>query len=394
MRSRLLSAFEAAEQEPDPERRAAWLTFVVVGAGPTGVEMAGQIAESARNTLRRDYRTIEPRTGRILLVEAADRILTAFPPSLSAKAEQSLQRLGVTVLPGQSVTGVDREGVLINDSAGGEPKRILSHTVIWAAGVTASSLASKLGELTGAHLDPAGRVTVEPDLTLPGHPEVFALGDMVRVRSPDGSALALPGVAPVAMQQGRYVCEGHPGPVTQQRQTAAVPLPGQRKPGHHWPSFGGRRRQGTEAQRLHRLDHLAARSSLVPGRLPKPRSRPHPLVVQLRHPRPRRPTDHRAGSGDPRERALASTVCWAGSSAGNLAGSTDCRDLRRKRSRGLQRRGGRRPRSSQILPGRGPIQFKRRERDRNADITVLRRRRRGVRIAARPRSVRSSSSVS
>ncbi len=207
VRSRLLSAFEAAEQEPDPERRAAWLTFVVVGAGPTGVEMAGQIAELARNTLRRDYRTIEPRTGRILLVEAADRILTAFPPSLSAKAEQSLQRLGVTVLPGQSVTGVDREGVLINDSAGGEPKRILSHTVIWAAGVTASSLASKLGELTGAHLDPAGRVTVEPDLTLPGHPEVFALGDMVRVRSPDGSALALPGVAPVAMQQGRYVAK-------------------------------------------------------------------------------------------------------------------------------------------------------------------------------------------
>ena len=148
-RSRLLGAFEAAEMESDPEQRDAWLTFVVVGAGPTGVEMAGQIAELARDTLRRDFRRIDPRTGRILLVEAADRVLTTFPPSLSAKAERSLQKLGVTVLSGRTVVGVEGEGVMIDDGSG-TPERIPSRTVIWATGVTASSLASRLAELTGA----------------------------------------------------------------------------------------------------------------------------------------------------------------------------------------------------------------------------------------------------
>ena len=203
VRSRLLGAFEAAEGEPDERRRAAWLTFVVVGAGPTGVEMAGQIAELARDTLRRDFRSIEPRTTRIVLVEAAERVLTSFPASLSAKAERSLQRLGVTVLSGRTVTDVDAGGVTVD--GGDAPERIAGRTVIWAAGVTASSMAARLGELAGAERDGAGRVTVEPDLTLPGHPEVFAIGDMVRVRGGDGSPLVLPGVAPVAMQQGRYV---------------------------------------------------------------------------------------------------------------------------------------------------------------------------------------------
>ena len=203
VRSRLLSAFEAAEQEPDPERRLAWLTFVIVGGGPTGVEMAGQIAELARDTLRSDFRAIDPRTGRILLVEAADRVLTTFPPTLSAKAERSLRRLGVTVLTGQTVTGID-DGSVTLATADGTIERISSRTVVWAAGVAASGLAARLAELTGAERDHTGRVTVEPDLTLPGHPEVFALGDMVRLRGPDGTAVVLPGVAPVAMQQGRY----------------------------------------------------------------------------------------------------------------------------------------------------------------------------------------------
>ena len=193
VRSRILNAFEAAEEEPDADRRAAWLTFVVVGAGPTGVEMAGQIGELARDTLRHDFRAIDPRTARILLVEVADRVLTTFPPSLSAKAQRSLEKLGVTVLTGRTVTGIDPQGVTIDD------ERVASHTVVWAAGVTASSLAGRLGELTNAERDRAGRVTVEPDLTLPGHPEVFALGDMVRLHD-----AVLPGVAPVAMQQGRY----------------------------------------------------------------------------------------------------------------------------------------------------------------------------------------------
>jgi len=203
VRNRLLSAFEAAEWESDPERRAAWLTFVVVGGGPTGVEMAGQIGELARDTLRADFRSIDPRTARILLVEAVDRILTTFPPSLSAKAARSLEKLGVTVMTKRTVVAVDSDGVAIE--SGGKTARISSRTVIWAAGVTASRLASKLAELTGAESDRAGRVTVEPDLTLPGHSEVFALGDMVRVRDASGGSTVFPGVAPVAMQQGRYV---------------------------------------------------------------------------------------------------------------------------------------------------------------------------------------------
>jgi NADH dehydrogenase len=206
VRSRILSAFEAAEMELDPERRAAWLTFVVVGGGPTGVEMAGQIAELARDTLRHDFRTIDPRKGRIILVEAADRVLTSFPPSLSAKAARSLERLGATPLVDRTVVGVDGEGVTI-DAGGANTERISSRTVVWAAGVTASGLAARLGELTGAERDRAGRVTTEPDLTLRDHPEVFALGDMVRVRATDGSSVVLPGVAPVAMQQGRYAAK-------------------------------------------------------------------------------------------------------------------------------------------------------------------------------------------
>ncbi len=206
VRSRILTAFEAAEIERDPQRREEWLTFVVVGAGPTGVEMAGQIAELARDTLRADFRTADPGSGRILLVETADRVLTGFPPSLSAKAERSLRRLGVTPELGGTVVDVDETGVTIED-ADGVTRRVPSRTVVWAAGVTASSLATALAGLTGAEQDRAGRVTVEADLTLPGHPEVFALGDMVRVRGRDGSATTLPGVAPVAMQQGRYAAK-------------------------------------------------------------------------------------------------------------------------------------------------------------------------------------------
>jgi NADH:ubiquinone reductase (H+-translocating) len=202
-RSRILAAFEAAEMEPDPQRRAGWLTFTVVGGGPTGVEMAGQIAELARDTLRRDFRSVDPRTGRILLIEAAGRVLTSFPPSLSAKAARSLERLGVTPLLGRTVVGVDADAVTVKDTDS-QTQRIPSRTVIWAAGVTASPLAAKLAEHSGAELDRAGRVTVEPDLTLPGHPEVLALGDMIRMRGSDGAPRVLPGVAPAAMQEGRY----------------------------------------------------------------------------------------------------------------------------------------------------------------------------------------------
>ena len=206
VRTQILSAFEAAEMEPDEEKRRAWLTFAVVGAGPTGVEMAGQIAELARDTVRRDFRTMDPATGRVLLIEAVDRVLTSFPDSLSHKAERSLERLGVTPLLDRLVVGIDAESVTVK-APDGSTETIPARTKIWAAGVTASSLARRLGELTGAPVDRVGRVTVEPDLTLPGHPEVFALGDMVRVRTPGGMVETLPGVAPVAMQQGRYVAK-------------------------------------------------------------------------------------------------------------------------------------------------------------------------------------------
>jgi NADH dehydrogenase len=205
-RGHILAAFEAAEDEPDPDLRAAWLTFVVVGGGPTGVEMAGQIGELARDTLRNDFRTIDTRGGRILLIETADRLLTTFPPKLSAKAKRSLERLGVTPMLNTTVTNVEAGAVTVEEP-GAEPRRIPTRTIIWAAGVTASSMARTLAELTGAELDRAGRLAVEPDLTLRGHPEVFALGDMVRVRRPDGSLETLPGVAPAAMQQGRYAAK-------------------------------------------------------------------------------------------------------------------------------------------------------------------------------------------
>jgi NADH:ubiquinone reductase (H+-translocating) len=198
VRRRLLSAFEAAELEPDPEARRAWLTFVVVGAGPTGVEMAGQIAELAKDTLHGDYREIDTRTARILLLEAGPRVLAGFDPSLSVRATQLLEELGVTPMVDRPVVGIDEHGVDIG-GVNGDGERIDAHTVIWAAGVTPSALASQLAEHSNAELDSLGRLIVEPDLTVSGHSEVFALGDMVSVRGMD-----LPGLAPVAMQQGRY----------------------------------------------------------------------------------------------------------------------------------------------------------------------------------------------
>jgi NADH:ubiquinone reductase (H+-translocating) len=219
LRRRILTAFEAAEVEPDAAAQRALLTFVVVGAGPTGVELAGQIAEIARDTVKRDFRHIDPRSAQVVLVEGADRVLTAFSEKLSAKAEAQLAHLGVTVRAGRLVTGVDEEGVTLTPAGGGEPERLASRTVVWAAGVSASPLAALLAEASGAALDRAGRVTVEPDLTLPGHPEVFVLGDMVRVSDGAGGQIPLPGVAPAAMQQGRYAAkvvrarlEGAPAP--------------------------------------------------------------------------------------------------------------------------------------------------------------------------------------
>jgi NADH:ubiquinone reductase (H+-translocating) len=202
LRRQILSAFEAAELETDPDQRAALLTFVVVGAGPTGVEMAGQIAEIARD-MRGDFRSVDLSSTRILLVEAIDRVLATFPPSLSEKAKRSLEGLGVTVELNEPVVDVDEASVTVQ-RADETTERIPTRTVVWAAGVVASPLAGLLAERAGAETDRAGRIIVEPGLSLPGHPEVLAIGDMVSVREPSGEVTVFPGVAPVAMQMGRH----------------------------------------------------------------------------------------------------------------------------------------------------------------------------------------------
>jgi NADH dehydrogenase len=201
IRRRLLVAFELAEREPESERRRSLLTFVIVGGGPTGVEMAGALAEIARHSIRHEFRRIDPSDAQILLVEGFERILPSYPPDLSAKAQQSLERLGVTVRTKSKVTDVGPDHVLID--WGGTTERLATSNIIWAAGVEASPLAKRLAEATGAALDRAGRIQVEPDLTLPGHPEIFVLGDMATY--PHQTGTPLPGVAPVAIQQGRFV---------------------------------------------------------------------------------------------------------------------------------------------------------------------------------------------
>jgi NADH dehydrogenase len=200
MRSRILRAFEAAEMEVDAEERRAWLTFVVIGGGPTGVELAGTLGEIANDTLRHDFRSINTAEARILLLEGMDRILAAFPPHLSEAAVRSLIGMGVRTRTGALATEIDADGVTIRVE--GATQRIPSHTVLWAAGVAASPLGEILKLRAGATLDRMGRVIVEPDMSLPGHPEILVIGDMAAFNQ---GGKQLPGVAPVAMQQGRYV---------------------------------------------------------------------------------------------------------------------------------------------------------------------------------------------
>jgi NADH:ubiquinone reductase (H+-translocating) len=195
LRGRIFGAFEMAELEQDPEKRRAWLTFVVVGGGPTGVEIAGQIAELSRRVLKNDFREIDSRDARILLFDGGNEVLAGFGDRLSGKAARGLEHLGVELHMSSIVTSVDRDGVVVK--SGDEERRIPAHTKVWAAGVQASPLARMLGEASGAEVDRAGRVSVLPDCTLPGHPEVFAIGDMMSLEG-------LPGVAEVAMQQGLH----------------------------------------------------------------------------------------------------------------------------------------------------------------------------------------------
>jgi len=216
IRRRILSAFEAAEREADPEHVRSWLTFVIVGGGPTGVELAGTLGELAQDTLRQDFRHINPAESRILLVEGADRILPTYAAELSAKATAALARLGVSVHTGATVTDVQPDAVIIrrNDQS----EHIPTRTVLWAAGVQASPLGRILATATGVELDRAGRVMVAPDLSIPNHPYIFVIGDLAHYRNQQGQPL--PGVAPVAMQQGQYVAE-----LIQQRLRGQTPPP-------------------------------------------------------------------------------------------------------------------------------------------------------------------------
>jgi NADH dehydrogenase len=195
IRRRVLEAFEVAERDTSNEARRKHLTFVVVGGGPTGVELAGAIGEMSRYTLAKDFRSIDPRQTRVMLVEAGIRILPSFDPRLAARAMRDLESLGVQIWTGAKVTGVDADGVMIGE------ERIRASTVLWAAGVRAADV----GRTLGTELDGSGRVAVGPDLTIPGHPEVFVIGDMSRAMNVDGKPL--PGVALVAMQQGWYVAD-------------------------------------------------------------------------------------------------------------------------------------------------------------------------------------------
>jgi NADH dehydrogenase len=203
IRTRVLLAFERAELEPDAAKRAALLTFVVVGGGPTGVELAGALGEISRDTLEGDFRRINPAESQIFLIEGADRLLPPFPPELSRAAEHSLIGLGVQTRDSTTVTAIDADGVTLK-SKSGEETRIASKTVLWAAGVQASPLGSLIARATGAKQDKAGRIEVQGDLTIAGRPDILVLGDLAHVEQ-DGAMV--PGVAPAAIQMGKYAAK-------------------------------------------------------------------------------------------------------------------------------------------------------------------------------------------
>ena len=200
IRRRILIAFEAAEREADPARREAWMTFVVVGGGPTGVELAGALGEIANDTLKRDFRSIDPSHARIILVEAMDRVLPPYPPDRSASAKRQLQRLGVDVRTSTKVIDLDDRSVRVE--AGGVEETIPTHTALWAAGVLVTSFVKVVAEATGAETDRAGRILVGPDLTVPGHPEIFVVGDAAV--QPWKEDRPTPGVAQGGIQGGSY----------------------------------------------------------------------------------------------------------------------------------------------------------------------------------------------
>jgi NADH:ubiquinone reductase (H+-translocating) len=216
VRHKILYAFEAAERLCDPAAACPWLTFVIVGAGPTGLELAGALAEIARETLRRDFRAIRPEDARIILLDGSPRVLPTYPPDLSAKAERALVRLGVKVRTGVRVMEIDGEGATLEVPGGTE--RLAAKTVLWAGGVRPTPFGQTVALRTGVPTDRAGRLQVQPDLTLPGYSDIFIVGDLASALGVDRQAL--PGLAPVAMQQGAYAAQ-----VIEQRLKNGTPCP-------------------------------------------------------------------------------------------------------------------------------------------------------------------------
>jgi NADH dehydrogenase len=210
LRTRIFGAFEEAERASDPAAADEWLTFVVVGGGPTGVEISGQLAILSRRALKRDFRRIDPRTARVILLDAGERVVAAFTEPTSARAAEELSELGVTVREHAMVTDIDTSGVTVK--IGDQTERIATRTVVWAAGVRTAEMAGVLARAAGASTDRAGRIEVNPDLTLPGHPEISVIGDAAKLDGPDGRPL--PGLATVAIQEARHVAQaiGRGGP--------------------------------------------------------------------------------------------------------------------------------------------------------------------------------------
>ncbi len=268
MRRRVLLAFEQAEREADKSVQRRLLTFVVVGGGPTGVELAGALAEISRHALAHDFRDIDPESARVILVEGGPAVLPAYPADLSAFARRALERLGVAVWTGSIVTNVTPGEVHVGNEV------IQAGTILWAAGVSASSL----GKSLGVPMDRAGRVLVNDDLTIPGHPEVFVVGDLAALKGKDGSWL--PGVAQVAIQQaatrGRQCTPGRSWAVTH-----AIRVPQLREPRDHRPQLRGRRSAAPQDDRISGVAVLAVRSHRQSHRVPQPLVR-HDSVGVLR----------------------------------------------------------------------------------------------------------------
>jgi len=270
LRSRIMGCFEQAEVTEDEAERRRLLTFVVVGAGPTGVEMAGQIAELAQRTLKNSFRRIDPGRARIILIDAAPSVLPPFGPKLGNAARRRLEELGVEIQLNAMVTDVDYSGIEVKDPDG-SLRRIDSTCKIWSAGVQASPLGQMLADQTSAEVDRAGRVLVNPDLSLPGHPEIFVIGDMINLDN-------LPGVSPVAIQGGKYVAKQIVREVEGGR---SVQVLRQGVDGDGVALQRGGQDRAARAPRLPRLGPVAGGAPGLPHRLPEPRH--HPAVLGTAH---------------------------------------------------------------------------------------------------------------